>query len=145
MTPEKTNKIISFPVSLLSISSTAAEISQFRGKINFKQPSLFDIINKNTKPKYIFSNHRNYNFEGKGAIIFKNKIFIVDDWKIVEVYDLDKDPFEKNNLLKRLPTLVKRLENIYNKKFNIKITPDYKTISVDRETLEQLKKLGYIE
>jgi len=65
----------------------------------------------------------------------------------VELYDLERDPGEKNNLAEQQPDTVKELESLLDaqRERNTRASPKDggKKIQLDPETREQLKALGY--
>lgn len=60
-----------------------------------------------------------------------------------ELYDLNKDPRERNNLIEQAPELAKRYEKRM-KEVLAAATRSAKAVQLDQESIDQLRSLGYI-
>ncbi len=74
-------------------------------------------------------------------------------WKYVrapkpELYDLEKDPLEKDNVIKRFPAVARRLDNQIQEVISTGSGEEefevVHTTALDQETIEELKALGYV-
>ncbi len=106
-------------------------------KINRRNPEMVSIINKNFK--FI------YNIPGTG----RESIWeVFRDRGVEELYDLNKDPGEINNIVKENPVLVKKFKRELIKILKqIKESSSKKKVKrnqIDEKDKENLKTLGYL-
>jgi len=111
-----------------------------------KEPNIFTLTGRKPKNKEKFI---------LLSVINKNLKFIIgaeqDKPGVYELYDLEKDPLEKNNLINDSEyesiaiSLEKDIENWANKiNLNLDLYKVEEKTELDEETLEQLRALGYM-
>ena len=104
-----------YPVSTMDIFPTIADIAQI-DKVDMIQPidgiSLLPIINSNIEKRKIKIPFR---FKDKGALIDNNLKLIATSLinEEFELYDLENDPKESNNLANTKPELFKNMKREY--------------------------------
>lgn len=152
-------RVIDQPVELISITPTILDILHIPVNNEAQGRSLVPLMlgNSNSIPKYAFTESgfkRNYQ-----RMIRTNKwklIYILDkeDQQIMqgmpfELYDIENDPKELNNLINAEP----KVTNVLKKELfkwmasakGVNGLPSPGTVSIDKKTEENLKSLGYIE
>lgn len=132
-------------------------------------PTILDLLNfpfgtekiqgrslKTTILKKYSPGDRNIYIESVGAMLDRNwaplQGLIVNNWKYIEapqpeLYDLEKDPQELNNLYGKQPGITRQLQDklaeLRSKEASSPLT-EVERPTMDRETYEKLKSLGYI-
>ena len=111
----KKKQTTAYPASTMDIFPTIADIAQI-DKVEMIQPidgtSLLPIINSNFEKREIKIPFR---FKDKGALIDNNFKLIASSLKNqqFELYDLENDPKESNNLANTKPELFKNMKSEY--------------------------------
>ena len=124
-----------------AFNKTIKEIESILGPINC------DMFNDAVRFKMFFLG--NEQFE-----IIYDQVYSIreDNWKLIvsknkplELYNIIKDPHEKENLIKKerivADRLMKKLHDTIDSK---KVNEESKDIFIHKKTLERLKSLGYI-
>ena len=147
---ELSQKIISNQISNLDIFPTLFQLLDIPFNNTKYSSSLVPLINgKEILEKEIFLHTIPYENESPldrmGLRTSKYKYFrnSRDENKDISLYDLEKDPFENNNIAKNEPKLVMEMEKILKK-----LGRDFSNLknnSDDDDVIkEELKKLGYL-
>jgi len=148
---DTTPKIIDQLVSGIDIFPTIMDLLGLKASSETDGRSLKPLINGETigeVPIFIESGDNLEHSEGFviGVRTPKFKYFRDRDnpMKNVNLYDLDADPSERNNMANSMPEIVSRMEDIIDK-FQIKSFNMDANVDEDDEKIKQeLKKLGYI-
>ncbi len=147
------NLKVSENASIIDIMPTILDFLHINrpSQSSFHGISLMDTIGENKKPLkreilcetyYPYYNHNWSPLEGLRT----------DKWKFIkaprsELYDLENDPRESDNLFSGKPKVVKQLEERMNQ-LQKKSVSEFETTSahlvMDQDTRERLKSLGYI-
>jgi arylsulfatase A-like enzyme len=80
----------------------------------------------------------------KKAVILGNYKYLWDSATGGRLFDLEKDPVERNDLLETMPDLAEKLHSLLDARFDLEavgFSPD----EIDPETAELLESLGYIQ
>lgn len=147
--PSLKHTVIEQNTRTVDIFPTTLELLKIRNNTKIRGTSLLPIIIGSSQERPVIS------------IMGSDKSIVWKEYKYInqlssqndlskpitnELYDLKKDPFEKNNVLNTTPELKKELTELYEKE----VQPEgyYKETSPiilenENETIEKLKNLGY--
>lgn len=144
---EDKGKRMKTPVSLLDVGPTIMTVMGLNQPSHFQGNNLLD--GKSVKNPAIYEEtYKPEAVEHKfGILKHPWHLILTPESTQYELFNLDKDPYEKNNLFtseKDLPAPVKKLKKNLNA-FSREILSNKKDIQIDKETREMLKSLGYIK
>ncbi|MFW6140316.1 MAG: sulfatase-like hydrolase/transferase [Acidobacteriota bacterium] len=145
------HQIIEEPVSLIDIMPTVLDLMEF--------PEPPDIQGKSFKSVLFgkeFFHHECFYIESVAAMLDRNwaplQGVLKENWKYIhapipELYDLNKDPQELNNIIEKHPERAKKLKDKLSQMiehFSSSYSTQIFQKDVDRETKEKLGSLGYV-
>lgn len=146
-------------VGIIDIMPTILEILDVSSDNHMEGVSLLSLINKNgpvDRNDYIFGETYLGRFTGK-AVSYKNWKYIYTESSELrdisklgpeELYNLDIDPNELNNIINQKPEIVQTLRtklSFYNQYVKEKAVSSPEKANIDEKTKEQLKALGYVD
>ena len=144
-------------VSLIDLLPTLLEILEIETDLPVQGSSLLPLLAADATPREIYSEHPPFFLytliEGDKKLILQGfPSRDIDSYQKVELYDLRSDPDERRNLAGSDPDLHEMFERLAGRIFAIGVAGSAiqqgdppATESLDEETLEQLKALGYLE
>lgn len=145
-------KRIKAPVSHVDLMPTLFDLLEGNGMADAQGKSFLSSLIGEEELK---DDRTIYLIGGKGdALRFKNHKFIFRSEDDVELYDLLKDPGERNDISEAEPALILefrtslsriRQENMNRKEENMKDIDESTLERVSKETIEKMKALGYIK
>ena len=146
-------KIISDQISTLRIFPTIFDLVQMPQKDYFRSKSLAKLINNQNDllGEEIFLHTSPYEKESSTDMIGirtgKYKFFrhARNSEKNINLYDLENDPYENNNLAKNNYELVCEMEELLKKNQKNVSYPDSEiSMEEEKEISKELRKLGYL-
>lgn len=157
------NRTISHPVGLIDVARTIFELVDIEPPGSFEGHSLLDMVlntpSRSRDPRYVF-------MESGYGPDFLQRTVRCGQWKLIrmmgtesasseagdtfQLYDLNEDPAELNNLASKFPRIVEGLsmvlENWYSGGNRVKeMGSEIDLDSLDERSRELLKALGYIK
>jgi arylsulfatase A-like enzyme len=144
-------------VSLIDLLPTLLEMLGIEADLLMQGSSFLPLIATESEPREVYSEYPPF---GLYALVGGEKKLILqglpsrdmESYQKVELYDLRSDPAEKQNLADGDPDLHEMFERLTERVFEnqelrnaIQRGDPPATDSLDRETIEQLEALGYIE
>lgn len=143
------------PVSLASIPTTILDLAGVKKTEQFERPSLLSLIEDVDKddvsPVYsegVHSPRKPLEIDPSA----KRVAVIAGEWKYIygdkgeELYNMETDNLEQNNLIEDFPKITKNLKNRLNERFSTgdQASEREEVIPDDKEVQERLRKLGYL-
>lgn len=153
--PDGPSDKITHPVSVARIPATLTDVFNQSPADNWLGKSLFDELTRSTNDDYIFSELSHTPSEGLGGKVqpSKAKVAVRDNnWKYImneqagtdELYDLDADPDERENVVDEVSGRGRRLRSACEERL-ADVTATDSELTVSTNVNERLEDLGYIE
>ena len=133
------------PVSLVDIMPTVFDVLSLETPAEFQGKSLSPVP---SRP--VFSEHVLYGRETKAVVVYPWKLIAHYRFEKVELYNLQDDPAEKNDVHQQEPEIVDKLTDLIQIWIDQNLeygqgNEGKKPAQLDKKTLEELKSLGYIK
>ncbi len=142
------NKYVKSPVSTIDILPTILEVLNITPPVEIEGKSLLLYIHadKENFDREIYSELYEERKEKIALIYYPYKLIYNISFKKFEMYNIQKDAFEKKNLINVFPQIANRLRGKLFDWYKSRIFNTSKTskTKLDEETLQQLKSLGYL-